>query len=152
MLHLLVVSLLFLLSIEAQTYCQQGKGFVNDTNGECLLSSNYDVENCCYTCPIRDASGLVLTCGSLYELGFAACGQAGALAARQTACSVAGGDITSGAFMCLCNTGTNKSQVNYVSLAPTVAALTTAPTASGPVVSVSSLMFFSVFMLYALSH
>lgn len=95
---------------------------------------------------------MVIKCDSLYRLGFAACGQSGALAARQAACSAIGGDITSGAFMCVCNTGTNKSQVNYVSLAPTVAAQTTAPTAQSPSVTVSSLMFFSIFVLYAMSH
>lgn len=129
----------------AQGFCQRGQPDLLDTGGQCLRSGDYDVANCCYVCPVQSSTALLLYCESLYDIGYAACGQAGALAARQAACAAKGGDITSGAFTCQCNAGTNLSQINYT-------ATTVAPTNEGGVPTVPLLMFFSVFMLYTTTH
>ena len=143
---LLLLTFTILLSLgRAQTYCQRGKGFLLDSAGQCLLSSDYDVANCCYVCPVQNSSGYFSMCGSLYDLGFATCAQSGALTARQNACSAIGGSISSGAFMCACNGGTNVSQTNYTSLAPTAPQPTATPTGSG----VNTVCFLYVTALFA---
>ncbi len=149
--YIFTICLLLASFTDAQTFCQRGKGPILDTGAQCLRSVDYDVANCCYVCPVQNATSLYLMCGSLYDLGFAACGQAGALAARQAACTAMGGDITAGAFTCQCNSGVNQSQINYVSLAPTTG--TGAPTNGGDTSPTAPmLMFFTVFVLYALHH
>lgn len=141
---------LLALRAEAQTFCQRGAGPILDNAGQCLLSANYDVANCCFTCPVQNATGFFSYCMDLYDLGFATCAQPGALAARQAACAAIGGSISSGAFMCVCSGGTNTSQTNYT--APT-RALTAAPTSgsAGSPIAVLSLIALPA-LLIALAH
>lgn len=159
-LPLLSVLLLVLLGVaQAQTYCQRGTGPILDLAGQCLLSSDYDVANCCFVCPVQNSTGYFPFCMSLYDLGYPTCAQAGSLAARQAACSAIGGSISSGAFMCACNGGTNTSQTNYTSRAPTAVSTLSTPTAptgtptGGSLVTAPFLMFSSLLLAYALlSH
>ncbi len=154
LLPLVVCALTLLCSeVRTQTYCKRGQN-VTDTGGQCLLSANYDVANCCYVCPVPQGDGSTVNkCLSLFDAppsGYAACGQAGALAARQSVCTGMGGDITSSAFTCLCNGGANTSQINYT--VPTAASSTGAPTSSGtrpPIVTAATLLFFVLLVSYA---
>jgi hypothetical protein len=139
--------LLLQLRVQAQTYCQRGAGPILDNAGQCLLSSNYNVANCCYVCPVQNSMGYFSYCMSLYDLGFATCGQPGALSARQAACTAIGGSISSGAFMCVCNGGTNTSQTtNYTASVPT-----STPTA-GVALTVPSLLLLVFPLAHALIH
>jgi len=125
--HVLFAVAVLCAPAQAQTYCQRGQGFLYDPQNQCFTSATYNIENCCFTCPVQNASGIFQFCGSLYELGFATCGQSGALAAEQAACVAIGGNINAGSFACSCNAGSNKSQsTGYV---PTATAAPTAPTA-----------------------
>lgn len=111
---LLFLALLFLQLLpyaHAQAYCQCGAGFVNDPLQQCFTSPNYDVQNACFVCPVQNATAKYYYCNSLYALGFAVCGQSGAVAAMKTACAAIGGDTSSPDFRCFDNTGFNQSQV-----------------------------------------
>lgn len=124
---------LFCLAVTGQ-YCQRGS-IVLDTKAQCLLSSNFDLENCCQVCPVLNATGYYQFCLSVYDLGFPTCGAPGSLEARQSACSALGGNINAGTFMCLLSGGSNKSQsTGWVPTGPTSTIgsplLTTAPTSN----------------------
>lgn len=147
----LFVSLICSLFVLAATqHCQRAQVFVVDTQSKCLLSAADNLENCCFVCPILNASGYFQLCGSVYELGFATCTQAGSLAARQSACLAQGGDINAGAFTCLLSAGTNKSQsTGWVP--PTTGTSTVAPTSHGVLVTAPALLFASLLLAYALT-
>jgi hypothetical protein len=144
---LLILSALVVLMGRTQTYCQRGL-VVTDTGGQCLKSGDYDVANCCYQCPVTQSDGThIIQCLSLYDAppsGYATCGQTGALAGRQQACVAIGGDITSTSFTCLCNGGTNMSQINSVPTAPNA---TGAPTTDGTRYSLTLGVFMFSFVV-----
>lgn len=154
----LFVVLVSLQSVRAQ-HCQTSQVFVLDTLSQCLLSANDNLENCCFVCPVTNASGSYQFCGSMYALGYATCGQSGSLAARQTACQGIGGNINAGSFMCLLSAGTNKSQsTGYTTAMPTQPTVPTAststpteaPTAGGYVVSSSVALAIALSLLYTI--
>ena len=133
----------FILYAHAQTYCLCTQEFVYDPNGDCLNSANYGLENSCFRCPVTNASGTFNYCGSLPYLGFLSCGQNGAKAARDAACTAFGGDIAAGSYACLFNAGTNKSQTTAcASLAPTT------PTNAGSMPGILTSLGLFLFSLF----
>lgn len=110
----LIVCLSYIFLVHAQI-CQRDVDPITDTLGQCLKSSDFDVENCCYQCPMLDPLGYYYTCNSLYDLGFGSCTQAGARDAMYAECVGNGGSPDGTDFSCSCNIGTNKSQTtDYV--------------------------------------
>jgi len=101
----MLIFLIFYL-VNSQNFCQRGSGIKTTQPGECLSSSKYDVENCCFEILQIDIVNQVsyLKCGSVYEIGFSSC----SAESKKEALITAG----SGAYVCLCNPGSNKSQVN----------------------------------------
>jgi hypothetical protein len=97
--------------VDAQTYCQCAHPFQYDPSAQCFSSGAYGVENSCYNCPVVNGSGIFNFCDSLYRLGYGVCGQSGALAAMQAACTAFGGNINDNTFGCFSNAGANRSQV-----------------------------------------
>lgn len=150
----MLLTLLSLVTLAASQYCQRGS-VVLDTQSQCLLSANYNLENCCQVCPVTNATGYFQFCLSVYDLGFATCSQSGSLAARQSACSALGGNINAGSFMCLLSAGTNKSQstgwVPTAAATPTPAPValnpTTAPTSDSPSMAGFCMTLYSVLTL-----
>ena len=107
---------LVLSAVNAQAYCRCGSPqFVLDMAQQCFTSASYDVQNACFNCPVSNTSGTFYFCASLYGLGYAVCGQSGALAAMQQACTAIGGNPASSAFICRTSAGTNQSQVQACS-------------------------------------
>ncbi len=90
-------------------HCQRGL-VVHDTQSQCLLSANFNLENACYVCPVLNLTGYYQLCLSLYDDGYATCTQPLALQARQSRCRLLGGDPNAAEFQCLVSAGTNKSQ------------------------------------------
>ncbi len=161
MLATLTPLLALLLHVVLAQHCQRGSDFV-DTQSQCLLSANSNLENACYICPVLSGGTYAQHCLSLYDIGFATCTQPGSLQARQTHCQSIGGDINTAGFQCLVSAGTNKSQSSgWVSAAPTTAtgapsgSTATVPTAAptgGVHVTASALMFTALLLTYALTH
>lgn len=157
----LLLPLLSFAAFARAQYCQRGS-IVLDTQSQCLLSADFNLENCCQVCPVTNATGYFQFCLSVYDLGYATCSQSGSLAARQSACSALGGNVNAGSFMCLLSAGTNKSQstgwVPTTPLSPSgpqttpTEAPTEAPTSHAVVVTAPALMFASLLLAYALSH
>jgi len=136
----------FILYTYAQTYCRCDQDFIDDPNGDCLKSGDYNVENTCFVCPVVSPSGTVNKCGSLRRLGFLTCGQQNAKAARDAACTAIGGDIAAGSYVCLFNAGTNQSQTtNCATNSPTSATPTNAGSMPGILTSLG-LFLFSLFI------
>lgn len=104
----MLIFLIFYL-VNCQNYCKRGLGIQTTQQGECLSSSKYDVENCCFEILQIDVVNQIslLKCGSIYEIGFTSC----STEAKKEALITAG----SGAYACLCNPGSNKSQVSVSS-------------------------------------
>lgn len=123
---LLIVCFASLFLVDAQI-CQRDAGPIVDSLTQCLKSVDFDIENCCYRCPMPDPSGYYVTCNSLYDLGFGSCTQVGAVTAMRTACLNNGGNPDGTDFSCLCNIGSNKSQTTDYVASPTNAP-TSAPT------------------------
>lgn len=93
---------------QTPNYCKISDGIKITQNNDCLMSEQYNVQNCCFECfqynPINQSS--TIKCGSLYALGFTSCTPQ-AQAAAQKAC---GG--TTNSYICFCNPGNDKSQIN----------------------------------------
>lgn len=106
--------ILFFALFQCAPYCQRGKGLFIDTNNSCFTSVNYNVENCCFSCLVGSTTPGTLPsvyCGSLYDLGFTSCGSNITNNAIITAC---GGPSVTMSYSCICNPGTDKSQINSV--------------------------------------
>lgn len=109
LLEKMIIILLFFAFVYTQTnvpYCTLKGGIKTTTGNDCISSYQYNVQNCCFDCliinPINQSSQI--NCGSLYALGFNSCNNVSEAAALK-AC---GG----GVLRCLCNAGTDHSQVN----------------------------------------
>jgi hypothetical protein len=147
----LLLSFLFISLASAQGYCQcQSGGFVNDPLQQCMSSANYSVQNACFVCPVQNGTAKYYYCDSLFRLGFAVCGQQGALAAMTAACLAFGGDTASSDFRCFDNGGLNKSQVNACS--GITQSPTSAPTSDGSTVGTpfAWLMIIGLFIFISL--
>lgn len=122
---LLLFALISLSSAQSGCSCQQN--LVLDPSNQCFNISS-DLQSARYTCPV----GGDMYCGSLYCLEFFSCGEAGALAARRTACEAIGGNPDSvDFFKCQTQLGSDKSEENC-QFAPPLSS-TPAPTVSiGP--------------------
>jgi hypothetical protein len=100
--------LLFIIGVFSQNYCKRSDGIKITVLADCLSSAQYNVENCCFEClqinVVNQTSQI--KCGSLYSLGFTSCSPESETAAL-AAC---GG----GTYACLCNVGSDKSEVNAV--------------------------------------
>ena len=86
-------------------YCKRGE-LTTTRSGECLSSTLANVQNCCYEClqiNVNNQSAII-KCGSLYDLGFDICTDESRAAAKIKC----GG----GVLYCLCNDGSDKSQVS----------------------------------------
>lgn len=91
---------------QTPNYCKISDGIKITQNNDCLTSEQYNVQNCCFECmqynPINQTS--VIKCGSLYALGFTSCTPQ----AQTAALKACGG----GQYVCFCNAGNDKSQIN----------------------------------------
>lgn len=100
------IVLLLIVPVFTQNYCKRSIEVQTTQPGECYSSTTYDVQNCCVECLqiniINQSS--VLKCVSLYGLGYTSCTSQSEAAAD----NLAGG----GTCTCLCNPGSDKSQVN----------------------------------------
>jgi hypothetical protein len=92
---------------------------------QCLKSSDYDVENACYVCPVVNSTGTFYFCGSLPFLGYGLCGEPGAFDARVQACNSIGGSTSAGTFTCQFSAGSIKNQTTECTSCTTI---TTSPT------------------------
>jgi len=94
-------------------YCHVGTGLVN-SNG-CFSSSTLSVTNCCFNCPVTNASGSFNLCGSLYELNGYICSDQTAIAKAAQLCYQAGG-ASPGSFNnnigCVSSLGLDNTQWN----------------------------------------
>jgi hypothetical protein len=109
--------------------CSETYVVVNNS-ADCFRSSDYDLQNACFNCPVTLSGGSIENrCMSLIREGYRTCGQSGALVARQDACSAMGGNIASPEFKCSTTlTGTNISQLSCTTTPPTAS---TTPTSGG---------------------
>lgn len=104
MLYILFLIITYVFS-QTPNYCRREDGIKITGSGQCLSSTLYNVQNCCFEClqinPINQSS--VIKCGSIYALGFNTCNNQ----SKTAALAACGG----GAYTCLCNPGSDKSQV-----------------------------------------
>lgn len=123
----LILIAFFIALVSGQSGCSCQENLVLDPNNQCFNVSA-DLQSARYTCPV----GSDMYCGSLYCLNFFSCGEAGALAARRTACELIGGNPDSvDFFKCQTRLGSDKSEENCQFASPLSS--TSAPTASlGP--------------------
>lgn len=116
--------------VKGQGYCQCGPAlFRNDPLQLCMTSSQYGVQNSCFTCPVVNTSGSFFLCFPMYQLGYGSC--AAGYQASVVACQAVGGDTQSSGFFCVDSVGPNQSQVQACPAFTVPPSAPTAPTSDG---------------------
>lgn len=108
----LVLIAFFIALVSTQSGCSCQENLVYDPNNQCF-NVPADLQSARYTCQVQNITQTYMFCGSLYCLNFFSCGEAGALAARRTACELIGGNPDAvDFFKCQTRLGSDKSEEN----------------------------------------